>query len=102
MAGFDAMFRFHADDRDLMVALMAAARRRARALGVRWHSSVSVDGQGYCRMDGNGFWLDMLLERMRRAGSRQSRDSSHPSEGPTSWSDATPPRRSWAGARFQW
>jgi len=33
---------------------------------VRWHSSVSVDGQGYCRMDGNGFWLDMLLERMRR------------------------------------
>ena len=66
MAGFDAMFRFHADDRDLMVALMAAARRRARALGVRWHSSLSADGLGYCSMDGNTFRLDMLLERMRR------------------------------------
>jgi hypothetical protein len=66
MAGSDATFRFHADDRDLMVALMAAARRRARALGVRWQSSVSADGRGYCRMDGNSFRLDMLLERMRR------------------------------------
>ena len=66
MAGFDAMFRFHADDHDLIVALMTAARRRARALGVRWQSSVSADGRGYCRMDGNGFRLDMLLERMRR------------------------------------
>jgi hypothetical protein len=66
MAGFDAMFRFHADDRNLMVALMAAARRRARALGVRWHSSLSADGLGYCRMDGSTFRLDMLLERMRR------------------------------------
>jgi hypothetical protein len=35
-------------------------------------------------------------------GPRQSRDSSHSSDGPTSWADATRPRRSRAGARFPW
>jgi hypothetical protein len=66
MAGFDATFRFHPNDRDLVTALMAAAKRRSRTLGVRWQSSVSANGRGYCRMDGNGFRLNMLLERLRR------------------------------------
>jgi len=66
VGGFDASFRFEIADADLVAAMMAAARRRARAIGVRWHSSLSPDGDGYCRADGNSFRLDMLLERLRR------------------------------------
>lgn len=66
MAGFDASFRFHPDDLALLTALMAAARRRARPIGVRWRSTLDPAGRGYCMLDGNGFRLDMLLERLRR------------------------------------
>ena len=66
MAGFDATFRFHPGDHDLIAAMVLAARRRSRTLRVRWHSALDADGNGYCRMDGNTFRLDMLLERLRR------------------------------------
>jgi hypothetical protein len=66
VAGFDATFRFHPGDHDLIAALMFAARRRARTLRVRWHSALDAEGNGYCSMDGNTFRLDMLLERLRR------------------------------------
>jgi hypothetical protein len=66
VAGFDASFRFQPGDGDLVAGMMAAARRRARTLGVRWQSSLSDDGHGYCRMDANTFRLDMFLERLRR------------------------------------
>jgi hypothetical protein len=66
VAGFDATFRFHPGDHDLIAAMMLAARRRSRALRVRWHSALAAEGNGYCSMDGNTFRLDMLLERLRR------------------------------------
>jgi hypothetical protein len=66
VAGFDATFRFHPGDHDLIAAMMLAARRRSRTLRVRWHSALDAEGNGYCCMDGNTFRLDMLLERLRR------------------------------------
>jgi hypothetical protein len=66
VAGFDATFRFHPGDHDLIAAMMLAARRRSRTLRVRWHSALDAEGNGYCRMDANTFRLDMLLERLRR------------------------------------
>jgi hypothetical protein len=66
MSGFDATFSFDARDHDLMCALVAAGRRRARKLQVRWHARLDADGSGYLLIDGKGVQEPMLLERLRR------------------------------------
>lgn len=64
--GFDAHFLFGPEDGVLVRALFTAGRRRARLLGVRWRSEIKDEGYAYVCLDGNGFRLDMLIERLRR------------------------------------
>jgi len=70
MANMDAHFRFGAKDDAIVRACLAAARRRARTLGVRsFRSGARHDGQtgvGFVEINGNTFALDIFLERLRR------------------------------------
>jgi hypothetical protein len=45
MADFDATFQLHPDDHELVEAMMLAARRRARSMGVRWRSTLNAEGR---------------------------------------------------------
>lgn len=67
MAGYDAHFRFSRRDEQLVVTMFDLARRRAPSFDVRWQSQIDRSRWiAWCAMDGNGFMLDVLLERLRR------------------------------------
>lgn len=66
MASFDALFKFRAQDRPIVVACIAAARRRSRTFGVRIRSELSKENYGYIFFNGQTYALDILLERLRR------------------------------------
>jgi hypothetical protein len=65
----DACFRFGSKDEAIVRACLAAARRRARILGIRrFRSGVRDIGQAvaFIEIDGNTYALDIFLERLRR------------------------------------
>jgi hypothetical protein len=67
MAGFDWFFTYDADDEAVVRAMLAAGRRRARRLDVRWRSSIdSPQHHAYVAVDGPGWLLDLLVARLDR------------------------------------
>jgi hypothetical protein len=66
MAGFDAAFRVRLHDNDVVEACLAAAKRRARLLGVRLRIERPGSDLFYIAMDGQSYALDIFLERLRR------------------------------------
>ncbi|WP_112231408.1 hypothetical protein [Lentzea atacamensis] len=68
MAGFDVIFEFRSPDEPLVQAWMAAARRRAKQLGIwRFRSEISTDSSTcYLALDGQTYGLDIYLDRLRR------------------------------------
>jgi hypothetical protein len=65
LAGFDAVFRFRANDRPVLDACLSASRRRARLFHVRFASQVRGE-EAYVRFDGQTYALDIYLELLRR------------------------------------
>lgn len=67
VAGFDAVFRYAPGDEPLLRACLHAARRRARTLNLRQFRSHVYDNH-VCAigLDGNGYALDIYIERLRR------------------------------------
>lgn len=67
VAGFDAVFRFAPGDEALLRACLDAARRRARTLQLRqFRSRVYENYVCGIALDGNGYALDIYIERLRR------------------------------------
>lgn len=66
MAGFDAEFSFNPGNLEVVRALHAASRRRARAMDLRWQSQATEAGYGYVAIHGWTWGIDFLLERLRR------------------------------------
>ncbi|MDQ4145841.1 MAG: hypothetical protein M3198_19260 [Actinomycetota bacterium] len=67
MAGFDALFNFRSADLPLLKSMFSAARRRARAMDIRWRATVDEkNGICYLVLDGQTYGLDIFIERLRR------------------------------------
>jgi hypothetical protein len=68
VAGYDVYFRFLQADRPLLVAAVAAARRRARVFNVRVTAELNGEPPwlGYLAFDGQTYALDFFAERLRR------------------------------------
>lgn len=66
MAGYDGDFSYDPRDEDLLRALAPLVARRARRMHVRWRFRLDKPGYAHFQLDGNGYQIDMLMERLSR------------------------------------
>lgn len=66
MAGFDFEFQYHPTQEALLEVCLAAAKSRARKLGVSWRVERLPNGHVRCTVDGNSRRLDLLAHALER------------------------------------
>jgi len=66
VAGFDFEFEYHPTQEALLEVCLAAAKSRARKLGVSWRVARLPNGHVRCTVDGNSRRLDLLAHALER------------------------------------